>query len=108
MTENPTKVQDMYDTLKKAIHQGDLDSLRHLVSSGFDVNTSFYYYHESGGSFGPHGLVDHPTPLVMAIWENWIEGVEFLLKSGADVEKPDLRVSFYVARFLTTIRSPFS
>ena len=98
MTENTTKIQskDMYDTLKKTIHQRDVDSLRHLVTSGFDVNSSFDYCHESGGSFGPHGLVDHPTPLVMAIWGNWIEGVEFLLKSGADVEKPDFRVSFQI------------
>ena len=86
------ETRNIANALEKAIREKQLDTLKSIIESGFDVNSTLDHFHEAGGSFGPQFLCDRRTILISAITEGWKEGVEFLLNCGADVEMPDFRV----------------
>lgn len=84
--------QEICDTLQEAIEKRDVTCLKEIIAGDFDVNRTFEYRHMASGCFGPQGLCDQRTALIMAIWNGWKEGVCLLIESGVDIEKPDYRV----------------
>ena len=90
------ETRNIANALEKAIREKQLDTLKSIIESGFDVNSTLDHFHEAGGSFGPQFLCDRRTILISAVTEGWKEGVEFLLNCGADVEMPDFRVRITV------------
>lgn len=69
----PMKDRPSNTALLNATRQGDLATMRKLLSAGAD----------------PNGQVDGDTPLVVAATRRDSEPVSLLLESGADVDRPD-------------------
>ena len=118
--DHPEKIQPLKNAqMFKAVSDKPLDCLKVAIEAGADVNEydeptgdmkicldcygldGYVEYYKILGSLSKAGVdINDPpqqTALICTVENHWLEGVELLIESGADVNKCD-----------TTLKSPLS